>query len=434
MPEPDQQQATVANVPADTSAVPRLVVSGSISWLRTFAAFRHRNYRLFFAGQLVSLVGTWMHMVAMGWLVYDITRSPLKLGFIGFIGALPMTLLTLPAGALADRVSKRTILLVTQIVSMLLAFTLAGIVWAGHVAVWQVATLAALLGTANAFDVPARQSFVIELVGKEDLMNAIALNSSMFNTARVVGPALAGLLIAYIGTAGCFLLNGISFLGVIVAYLLLRLPPNHQSSEGQSLWHATSEAVRFAAHERVIRAVITLVATMSLFGWWVSVLLPVFARDILHLEARGFGLLMAANGSGALLGALGLATLGNYPQRRRLFFGGLAGFCVMTALFAAARQPSLAGAALMGSGFCMIIFLATANTAVQLRTPDNLRGRVMGLYALSFLGLVPFGQILAGVVAESVGAPAAVWLGIAVCALVAITIFRLTSPVPATGA
>jgi MFS family permease len=421
-------QPAIAHVPADTSGVPRLVVTGSISWLRTFAAFRHRNYRLFFCGQLVSLVGTWMHMVAMGWLVYDITRSPLKLGFIGFVGALPMTLLSLPGGALADRVPKRRILLVTQLASMLVAFALAGIVWRGDVAVWQVAVLAVLLGIANAFDVPARQSFIVELVGKDDLMNAIALNSSMFNTARVVGPALAGLLIGYVGTAGCFLLNGISFLAVIVSYLLMRLPVTAKPHDGQSLWRATGEAVRFAFGERVIRAVIALVAMMSLFGWWASVLLPVFARDILHLEARGFGLLMAANGTGALLGALGLASLGNYPHRRRLFYGGLAGFCVMTTLFAAARQPWLAGAALMGAGFCMIIFLATANTAVQLRTPDELRGRVMGLYALSFLGLLPIGQMLAGTIAESVGAPVAVWLGIAVCGLVGITVAHLTAP------
>jgi len=424
----DVPQPGIATVPADATSVPRRVVTGPISWRRTFAALRHRNYRLFMGGQLVSLIGTWMQTVAVGWLVYELSHSAMTLGFVGFIGALPMTLLTLPAGALADRVPKRRILLVTQIGAMMLAFVLAGLVWWGTIEVWHVAALSVLLGVTNAFDVPARQSFIVELVGKDDLMNAIALNSSMFNTARVVGPAVAGVVIASVGTAACFLLNGLSYLAVIASYLLMRLPVASVQHDGHSLWRATGHVIRYAAGEPVIRAVMIMVAVMSLFGWSYSVLLPVFARDILHLNARGFGMLVSANGIGALLGALTLASLGNYPHRRRLLFAGVTGFCVTISLFGISRHPWLSAAALVGVGYSMILFFATANTIVQLRSHDELRGRVMGLYALAFLGLNPFGSILAGAVAQATSAPVTVWLGAAVCAGAGIIIARRTRP------
>ena len=428
-----ESEPTIAAVPVGPLAQLRRVVTGPIRWRHTFAAFRHRNYRLFFAGQFVSLIGTWMQAVAQSWLVYQLSNSALTLGFINFLGAIPITILTLPAGALADRHNKRNILIATQTASMLLAFALAALVYFRAAQVWHIAVLSLLLGIVNAFDIPTRQALVVDMVGRDDLMNAIALNSSMFNGARVFGPALAGLLIAFIGMAGCFFLNGLSFLAVIFSYTAMQLPAAKVHHAGRSIWHATREALRYVAGESIIRAVMILVAVTSLFGWSYSVVMPVFARDILHIGAKGYGYLLAANGIGAFVGAILLAWLGNYPNRRRLVFGGLFGFCAMITLFALSSNAWLSAAALAGTGFFMIVFFATANTAVQLRTPDELRGRVMGIYAFAFLGINPFGSMLTGWVAHVSSAPLSIWLGAIICAVAAIVIARLVPPQPAAG-
>jgi MFS family permease len=429
----DQSQPTVATVPVDTLAQPRRVITTKINWRKTFAALRHRNYQLFFWGQLVSLIGTWMQTVAQNWLVYELTNSALALGFINFLSAIPITLLTLPAGAIADRVDKRRILIATQTASMLLAFVLAALVYCHAVQMWHIVVLSLLLGITNAFDIPTRQSFVVDMVGKDDLMNAIALNSSMFHGARIFGPALAGVLIAYIGTAGCFFLNGISFLAVIAAYMTMQLPLAAPANDVRSIWHATGDALRYVAANRIIRAVITLVSVTSLFGWSYSVLMPIFARDVLKIGAKGYGYLLAANGVGAFFGAITLASLGNYPHRRRLVFGGLFGFCVMVTVFALSRNAWLSAAALAAVGWFMIIFFATANTSVQLRTPDELRGRVMGIYAFAFLGLNPFGSMLAGSIAHATSASTAITIGAAVCIVAAIIVARLVPPEQSTS-
>ena len=428
IPTQPEREPSIANVPVGTLAQPRRVITGRINWRETFSALRHRNYKLFFWGQLVSLIGTWMQTVAQNWLVFELTKSALALGFINFLSAIPITFLTLPAGAIADRHSKRHILIGTQTVSMLLAFVLAALVYFQAVQMWHIAVLSLLLGITNAFDIPARQSFVVDMVGKDDLMNAIALNSSMFNGARVFGPALAGVLIASIGTAGCFLLNGLSFLAVIGAYIAMRLPAAAPINPSRSIWHATGEALRYVANDRIIRAVITLVSVTSLFGWSYSVLMPIFAGDVLNIGAKGYGYLLAANGVGALLGALTLASLGNDPHRRRLTFGGLFGFCATLAVFAMSRNFWLSAAALAGVGWFMIIFFATANTSIQLCTPDELRGRVMGIYALAFLGLNPFGSMLGGSVAHATSASMAILMGVAVCVAAAIIVARLVPP------
>lgn len=415
-------------MPPDVAGGQRQVVVGGISWRNTFLAFRHRNYRLFFGGQLVSLVGTWMQMVAEGWLIYELSNSSFTLGFIRFLNTIPFTALTLIGGVVADRFDKRRILLATQVVAMVLAFLLAGLVHAGVVKVWHVAVLAFCLGIANAFDVPARQSFVVEMVGKEDLMNAIALNSSMFNGARVFGPALAGVLISLVGIAGCFFLNGLSFMAVIAGYLAMRLPKHAMKEESQSLREATREAFRFVASNRSLRAVLALVAIVSLFGWPYSVLMPVFARDILHVGATGYGLLMAANGTGALFGALSLAVIGDGVHRRKLIFTGVFGFSAMTFLFALSTNVWLSGAALACAGWFMIVFFATANTSVQLRSPDALRGRIMGIYALAFIGLSPVGSLMAGAVAHATSASLAISGGAVICAMAAFVTMRLVPP------
>jgi MFS family permease len=311
-----------------------------------------------------------------------------------------------------------------------LAFVLAGLVYFGVVRIWQIALLGLLDGVTDAFDIPTRQSFVIDMVGKDDLMNAIALNSSLFNGARVFGPALAGVLIGVIGLTGCFLLNGVSYLAVVAAYFAMRLPAVTHRAEHKPMWHETVEALRYVRGHRILLAVISLVTIVSLFGWPYSVLLPVFARDVLHVGAAGFGYLMAANGVGALLGALTLASLGNTPHRRTLFYGGLFGFCIMLSVFALSHVYWLSATALAGAGFFMIIFFATANTAVQTRVPDELRGRVMGIYALAFIGLTPFGALIAGALARTTSVSFTVTLGAVICMIAGLIVMRIMQPPP----
>jgi len=428
-------EPTIATVPTDTVAQPRRIVTGGISWRKTFAALRHRNYRLFFSGQLVSVIGTWMQQVAVGWLVYQLSDSAFTLGAVRFLSAIPVTLLTLVGGAMADRIEKRRIVIMTESTAMALAFALAALVYFGVIRIWQIALIGLLEGITDAFDIPARQAFVIDMVGKDDLMNAIALNSSLFNGARVFGPALAGVLIGVIGITGCFFLNGVSYVAVVAAYVAMRFPmTTTHRAERKPMWNETVEALRYVQSHRILRAVIGLVTVVSLFGWPYSVLLPVFARDVLHVGASGYGYLMAANGVGALVGALTLASLGDSQHRRRLFYGGLFGFCIMLSVFALSRVYWLSAAALAGSGFFMIIFFATANTAVQTRVPDELRGRVMGIYALAFLGLTPFGSLIAGAVANATSASFAVTLGAVICMIAGLVVMRRVPSQPPTAA
>jgi len=399
--------------------------TGRLSWRNTLAAFKHRNYRLFFAGQGVSLIGTWMQNVAQGWLVYDLTRSAFLLGFVTFISALPVTALTLLAGVVADRHNKRAILIANQTTAMLLAFLLAALVHWRVVTIWHIAGIGLLSGIATAFDMPARQSFVVEMVGKEDLLNAIAMNSSMFHAARICGPALAGLLIASIGEAGCFALNGLSFLAVIAGYAAMRLPAHVPAVTEQSFRHATTEAVRYVWGNRRTRTIIAVLAVISVFGTSHMVLMPVFAREVLHTGAVGLGYLMAANGLGALLGALTLASLGEHRQQHRLFFNGLLGFCSLVLAFAWSRWFWLSIVLMVGVGYCMIIAFATANTSVQMRTPDYLRGRVMGIFLLAFIGLNPFGALLAGALARATNVSIATTIGEVICLGTVVVLMRL---------
>jgi MFS family permease len=425
---PEHDKPTIATVPTDTVAQSWRVVTGGISWRKTFSALRHRNYRLFFGGQLVSVIGTWMQQVAVGWLVYDLSKSAFTLGAVRFASAIPVTLLTLVGGAMADRIDKRRIVIATESTAMVLAFILAALAWFKVIQVWHIAVLALLEGITDAFDIPTRQSFVVDMVGKDDLMNAIALNSSLFNGARVFGPAIAGLLIGVIHVTGCFFLNGVSYVAVVAAYLAMRMPPTRPHAKHKPIWNETVEALRYVRSHRILRAVISLVTVVSLFGWPYSVLLPVFARDVLHVGASGYGYLMAANGGGALVGALALASLGDTPHRRNLFYGGLFGFCIMLGVFALSHVYWLSAAALAGSGFFMIIFFATANTSVQTRVPDELRGRVMGIYSLAFIGLTPFGSLIAGSLARITSASFAVTVGAIICMIAGLIVMRIMTP------
>ena len=270
----------------------------------SFGALAHRNFRLFFLGQGVSLIGTWMQNIAQGWLVLELTNSPFYVGLVAAVGSLGVLLLTLYAGVVVDRTNKHRLVILTQSLSMLPAFALALLVWSRTVAVWHVAALAAFLGVVNAFDIPARQAFIVDLVGKDDLINAIALNSSAFNAARVIGPAVAGVLIGALGVGACFFLNGLSYLAVIAGLLAMRLPSYTARPRSGSAWAGLSEALAFIRGERTVFALVVLMALFSIFGFPYFVIMPVFARDVLHRGAAGYGLMMTAVGIGALVGAL----------------------------------------------------------------------------------------------------------------------------------
>ncbi len=385
-----------------------------------FGALRHRNYRLFFSGMVVSLVGVWMQRVAQSWLVLELTDSAFYVGLAEALGTLPVLLFSLHAGVLADRVPKHWVVMMTQASSMVLALILAGFVFAGVVTLWHVLIIAPLLGTALAFDIPARQSFVVELVGKDDLTSAIGLNSSAFSASRVLGPAVAGLLISAVGVGMCFLLNGLSYLAVIGAILAMRLPAaQRRPGPSASSRRDIRNALRYVASESRIRMLILNIAAMSIFGLPVMVLMPVMARDVLGLGAVEYGWMMSSVGLGALVGALSLAAFGHRYRRGRVLGRASVAFGVLVVLFAFSRSLPLGLALLALNGFAMLTTTALTNTLLQTIAPDELRGRVVSVFALAFLGLSPFGALQAGFVAERLGAAIALGIGGVVCVVVA---------------
>ena len=381
-------------------------------------ALSHRNFRLFFLGQAVSLSGTWMQTVAQGWLVLQLTDSPFFVGLVSAVGSLGVLLFTLYAGVVADRVDKRRTVVLTQTLQMLEAFALAVLVWTKTVTVGWVIALAALFGIVNAFDIPTRQSFLVEMVGKEDLLSAIALNSSLFNATRVFGPALAGVLIGAWGVGVCFFLNGVSYLAVIWGLLAMRLPPHAPRPAHESAWVGFQEVVRFIRGDRRIATLVLQTALLSIFGFPFLVMMPVFARDVLRAGASGYGALMAAVGIGAMLGALMIAVYSRRVPKGRLLIAGGVAFGVLVGLFALSRVFVLSVGLLALAGCAMIVNNALTNTTLQTLVPDQLRGRVMGFYSFVFVGMAPLGAFQAGVFAEHAGAPAAVAAGGFVSALV----------------
>jgi MFS family permease len=391
-----------------------------------FRAFRHRNYQLFFSGQLISVTGTWMQSVAESWLVYRLTGSAALLGVTAFCSQIPVFILAPVAGTVADRYNRHRIMVVTQSVSMVLALVLSALTLTALVRPWHVFVLAGCLGVVNAFDIPARQSFVVEMVGREDLLNAIALNSSMFNGARVVGPAVAGILVAAIGEGWCFLLNGLSYIAVITGLLMMQVPKKRRVRQ-HSAFRDAVEGFRFVARTAPVRALLLLLGVVSLTGVPYAVLMPVFAESILHGGARGLGILMAASGLGALGGALTLA--GRRDVRGLGGWAGLAAgsFGVSLGLFSLSRNFWLSMVLLVPVGYSLMVQMAASNTLIQAMVPDALRGRVMSVYSMMFLGMAPFGGLSAGYSAEHIGAPATVAGGGAIC-LVAAVLFRLHLP------
>jgi MFS family permease len=393
---------------------------------RTFSALRHRNYRLFFFGQVTSLSGTWMQWVAQGWLVYEITRSAFALGVVGFATRLPVIFFSLTAGVLADRVEKRRILIVTQSISMVLAFVLAGLTLSGRVGFWHVVVLGALAGATHSFDAPTRQSFYKELVGEKDLMNAIALNSTIFNAARLSGPALAGLFIKYIGAGGCFLINGITYLAVIAAYLMMRLPPAEKVQGRSSHWEELREGLSYVWNHSVVRTGVTIIAFASLLTFSYGTLLPVFADVVLKGGAGTYATLMACVGAGALVSALTVATYGNVKRKGYLASAGALLFPSVLMLVSFARSVAVAGFFCFLLGMAMILMTASMNTLVQTAIPDRLRGRIMSLYVLVFLGSMPLGNLMSGRIAEWRGVLLALRLGAAASLAVSLILLLRT--------
>jgi MFS family permease len=373
----------------------------------TFAALRHRNYRLWFAGQLVSLLGSWMQTTAQSYLVFQLTRSPVMLGWVGFCAGLPSWLFMLFGGVVADRVERRRLLVWTQTALALQAAVLALLTFAHLVRAWHILLLAAWVGVVNAFDAPARQSFVLEMVDRESLTNAIALNSTVFNSAVSVGPAVAGLLYASLGPAWCFALNALSFLAVIGALLAMRLAPRPVPARRGSALQELAEGLGFVAHHRAIRVLILALGVNSMIGLGMMTLIPVWAVDVLGGQARTNGLLYSARGVGSLLGALMIASLGRF-RRGRLLTAGILLLPLVMFLFATVRNLPASLLALVAVGWGYMLVFNMINASVQMQVPDELRGRVMSLYTLTFFGLMPVGALYTGALAGQLGAPVAV--------------------------
>lgn len=417
---PDPHDSTTANVPEDVTGRPRRVATGGISFRKTFSALKHRNFRLYFSGQLISFTGSWMTTTAQGWLVYQLTGSKALLGLVAAAASAPMLFFATWGGWVADRYPKRSVIVCTQISSMLLSLAMAVLVWLKVVQPWQIIALAVLGGITMAFDMPARQSFVIEMTSHEDLMNAISLNSSAFNSARIIGPSIAGLLMAHISIAACFLFDALSFIPVIAGLLLMRLPePENRIGTSGGVFSQALEGFRYVWSHRRVLTILSLFTVVGIFGWSYSVLMPAFAHDVLHLGASGYGLLLAGSGVGALAGALTVASAGHILPTRTMALGGVWVFSTALVLFAFTRNLYVGTLLLAIVGFGIVLYFSTSNTVLQSIVPDEMRGRVMGIWALIFGGMIPLGSLEAGLMADWIGTPATMAIGAVICALAA---------------
>ena len=402
----------------------------STGFAPVFRALGSRNYRLFFGGQSISLVGTWMQRVAMGWLAYRLTNSALLLGVVGFAGQIPTFIFAPFAGVLADRWNRQRTLVVTQTLALLQAVVLAVLVLTGHVAVWHIVVLAIVLGTVNALDIPVRQAFVVEMIGhKDDLANAIALNSSMVNAARLLGPSLAGLLIAGFGEGVCFLLNAVSYVPAIAAFVAMRIAPAGTPPPNRRVIEGIREGFVYAFGLTPIRYIILLLALVSLMGMPYQVLMPVFARDILHGGPHTLGFLMGASGLGALVGTVYLAARRNVHDLGRVIMVNAAVFGAGLAAFALSSVLWLSLVLVFVAGFGMMVQMASSNTVLQTIVDDDKRGRVMSFFTMAFMGMAPFGSLLAGALASSIGAPRTLLVGGGFCVVGALLFGRKLSAI-----
>jgi MFS family permease len=424
MADPTVSTVTSPETPNGRHRVPRI-------FQRIFASLAHRNYRLWFWGQMISLFGTWMQTTAQGFLIYELTHSAAFLGYVGFANGLPSWGLMLYGGVVADRVSRRVLLMVTQTVMMVLAFLLAGLTFAGLVQPWHVLLLTFGLGIANAFDAPARQAFVAELVDQELLTNAIALNSTMFNSATALGPAIAGITYTAFGPGWCFTVNGISFLAVLAALSAMRIDRRHQPRQTESTLKQLREGVTYVVHHPVIRTLILLVAASSLFAISLSTIVPAWAVTILHGDASTSGLLLSSRGAGALIAALAIASMSRKVVRGRVISLGSLALPAALTLFALVTT-AIPSFVLIGTvGFFTILVNNLCNALVQSYVPDQLRGRVMGVYTFLFFGGMPVGALFLGMLAEHLGESPAVVIT-AACSLAVTLLVRYRFPVIST--
>ena len=405
------------NMPTPPQPAPHRAPSA----LTLLHVFRHRNYRLFFSGQLVSLMGTWMQSIAQGWLVYALTHSPFLLGVTSFAGQVPVFFVTAFGGTIADRVDRRRMLIVTQSLAMAQAATLAALTLTGVVKVEEVIVLALCMGLVNAFDIPTRQAFTLDMVGREDLRNAISLNSVMFNLARIVGPTLAGLLVAVAGEGVCFALNALSYAAVLTSLFLIRVPARPHRVPEHPLRELKAGAL-YAWNEKQIRNSLLLVAACGAFGASYLALMPAVARDVLHQGSEGLGFLMGAVGAGALIGAYALARV---PERHLTMTPVLAAasFGVSLVLFAHSHSLPLSMALLLPTAFSLMLLGGSTNTIIQTVAEDHFRGRVVSFYTMSFIGMMPWGSLILGWIATHLGIGEAVTIGGTICVLAALAAF-----------
>ena len=412
-------------IPDSNSAHNERSAERKLNWQAGVRALRHRNFQLFFSGQLISLVGTWMQTVAQSWLVYKITGSGLLLGSVGFASQIPVFLFAPLGGITADRSNRQRVVIATQTASMILAFVLAALTLAHHIDVKEIFVLAALLGVVNAFDIPGRQAFLVDMVGKEDLINAIALNSSMFNGARVVGPAVAGILVARLGEGWCFFANGVSYIAVIIGLLMMDVHAPPRATGNASPVEHIIEGFRFVRDTAPIRALLLLLGLVSITGMPYVVLMPIFADRVLHkggqelasligsrdLGAVRLGILMGAAGVGALLGALTLAVRSGLKGLSRWVSVCCAGFGVSLTVFAFSTSFWLSVLLLLPVGYFLMLQMASSNTLIQAMVPDRLRGRTMAVYSMMFMGFAPVGALLGGALSDRLGASWTVAIG-----------------------
>jgi MFS family permease len=384
---------------------------------RMFRSIENRNYRLYFFGQMVSVLGSWLQSVAQAWLVYRLTGSSFMLGLVVFIGQAPLLFLAPIGGLIADRYRRRWVVVASQTSSMLLAFVLAALTLLGHIRMWQILVVAGLQGIISAMDVPARQALVTEMVETDNLLNAVALNSSIFNNASSVAPVIAGFLVATIGEGWCFAINGVTYVAVIGGLLLMRLEEHRKSRGTQSLVSSIREGFHFVHDTAPIRRILVVLTVVSLLGAPFTVLMPIFADKILHAGPRGLGLLMSANGIGSLIGSLLLASRRGLSGLGRWIVFGSAGFGAALILFSLSRSFPLSLLIMAPAGFCMFYEITASNTLIQAMSPDALRGRAIGILSMLILGVAPFGALVAGLLAQHFGAPLTVAVAGVACIL-----------------
>jgi len=382
-----------------------------------FSSLKVKSFRVYWFGMFISLIGTWIQIVAQSWLVFQLTNSAFLLGVVGFLSSIPVFLLSLFGGVLADRLNKRNILIATQSAFMLLAFLLAVLTQMKLITPYQIMLVALLNGVVMAFDAPSRQAMVVELVGKDYLFNAIALNSIAFNSSRIIGPALAGVLVATIGMSGCFYINGISFLPLIIALFFIRVNKYTASDKNNTVWRDLKEGLIFVRNNRLIMILITMTGVVSLFGIAYVIFMPIFANDILKVGVQGLAVLMSSAGLGALIAALLLARLGDFKYKGKLLVLASFIFSFSLVLFSLSKIYLLSLIALLFIGGSSVTAIALINTILQTKVPNEFMGRVMGVYMLTFFGILPFGNLIAGSLAEALGISFTIMLSGIICGL-----------------